>query len=200
LMQEFQSAVIIPHAEGEEIRPLVLNFRVLVMGEEDEPKSLFFLFTPMGVSILLLFAGIAFLFRRRRCSTVHKTFDTLVFSLFGFIGLVIFYLDYFSLHPMVKDNVNILWLNPLLIFIALMQWLKVLRFATFVLAVIVGLCTIAALILYLFGISYFNIIYIPLVLLVLIRIGNYIRRRLKKGMTIGNKNLGFTKKPDKKLK
>jgi ABC-type bacteriocin/lantibiotic exporter with double-glycine peptidase domain len=90
---------------------------------------------------------------------------------------------------MVKDNVNILWLNPLLFFIAIMQWVKALRFVTFILAVIVALCTIIALILYLFGISYFNIAYIPLALLLLIRIGNYIRRRLKKGVKIGSREL-----------
>ena len=185
LMDEFQAAVIIPHDKNEEVRPLVSELRVLVEGIEDEPRRLFFLFTPVGVSVLLLLLGIVCLFKRRTFYVAHRIFDTVVFILFGLIGLVIFYLDYFSLHPMVNDNVNILWLNPLLFFVGIMLWIKSCRFITFVLATIVGLCTIIALILYLFGIAYFNIAYIPLVLLVLIRLGNYIRRRLKKGMKIG---------------
>ena len=189
LMNEFQAAMIIPHDENEEARPLVSELRVLVEGIEDEPRRLFFLFTPMGVSILLLFLGIVCLFRRRTFYLAHRIFDTVVFILFGLIGLVIFYLDYFSLHPMVNGNVNILWLNPLLFFIGIMLWIKSCRLITFVLAVIAGLCTIIALISYLFGTVYFNAAYIPLALLVLIRLGNYIRRRLKKGMKIGERKL-----------
>ena len=189
LMEEFQKAVIVPHEETEESRPLVSIIRVLVEGAEDEPQRLFFLFTPLGVSVLLLLLGILCLFKRRKLRTVHKVFDTLIFAVFGLIGLVIFYLDYFSLHPMVKSNVNILWLNPLLFFVAIMQWIKSLRFIGFILTVIVALCTILALILYLFNISYFNIAYIPLALLLLLRIGNYIRRRLKRGVKIGRKEL-----------
>jgi hypothetical protein len=188
-MREFQSAVIVPNDEGEKLRPLVSNIRVLVEGEKVEQQRLFFLFTPIGVSILLLLLSIVCLLERRRFYLAHRIFDTLIFILFGLIGLIIFYLDYFSLHPMVKSNVNILWLNPLLFFIAIMQWISPLRFVTFILAVIVALCTIIALILYLFGISYFNIAYIPLALLLLIRVGNYIRRRLKRGVEIGKKEL-----------
>ena len=199
LMNEFQAAMIIPHDENEEARPLVSELRVLVEGIEDEPRRLFFLFTPMGVSILLLFLGIVCLFKRRTFYLAHRIFDTVVFILFGLIGLVIFYLDYFSLHPMVNGNVNILWLNPLLFFIGIMLWIKSCRLITFVLAVIAGLCTIIALISYLFGTVYFNTAYIPLALLVLIRLGNYIRRRLKKGMKIGERKLKVRIKRKKSL-
>ena len=190
LMNEFQATKIVPNKNtNEEIRPLVSRFHVLVEHEGENTKKPFLLFTPIVVSILLLLAGIAFLFKRRKFCTVYKIFDTLIFTVFGLIGVIIFYLDYFSLHPLVNDNVNILWLNPLLFFVGFMQWIKPWRFATFILAIVVKLCTITALILYLFGISYFNIVYIPLILLILIRIGNYIRRRLKKGVRIGSKEL-----------
>ena len=53
-----------------------------------------------------------------------KLFDTLLFLLAGFGGCIIFFLMFFSEHPCVNPNWNIIWLNPLQLIIALLFFVK----------------------------------------------------------------------------
>jgi hypothetical protein len=45
-------------------------------------------------------------------SSWSKVLDFLLFLFVGILGLLIVYLDYFSLHSATKNNLNILWLFP----------------------------------------------------------------------------------------
>lgn len=89
-----------------------------------QESKLPFLVSPIGVCcfILLLVALLSFYEYKRN---IHlKWIDSLLFFVAGFCGIIIFYLMFFSQHPLVAYNYNILWLNPLLIFLSVVIWWK----------------------------------------------------------------------------
>ena len=50
----------------------------------------------------------------------------------GLIGVIIFYLMFVSTHPLVKNNLNLLWANPLNLIAAVLIWMKKMRKFMFV--------------------------------------------------------------------
>ena len=81
---------------------------------EDTPWPL----SPTSVFALLCLIGALltwFDVKRRRIS---HWFDVLLFGVVGMAGVIIGYLMFFSLHPLVGGNWNLLWANPLWLFMA----------------------------------------------------------------------------------
>ena len=72
----------------------------------------------LATSLLLLFVVIISFFYR------HKALiwmDMVLFSIAGLVGVIIFFLSYFSVHPAVSSNFNLFWAHPLqLVFVALL--------------------------------------------------------------------------------
>ena len=59
--------------------------------------------------------------RRHR---VSRWFDTLLFSAGGLAGCILFFLIFFSTHEATSPNINIVWLHPLLLLLAVLPWFK----------------------------------------------------------------------------
>jgi len=192
LMNEFQTAEIVSTNVDGGTQPLVSEYNVLVSKKMEENKELFFLFRPLPATLFLLALGCAFLYKKRRFHYYYKALDTILFVLIGLIGCVVFYLSFFSLHPLVKSNANILWLNPLFLFAGIAQWFSPLRTTTFVILIINSILILLILILYAFEVHYFNIAFIPLTLLLFLRSFNYIRTRLKIGIKVGEKEIRYS--------
>jgi Na+/melibiose symporter-like transporter len=55
---------------------------------------------------------------------VSKWFDTLLFTTGGLAGCLLFFLICFSTHEATSPNINIAWLNPLLLLLAVLPWFK----------------------------------------------------------------------------
>jgi len=194
LMAEFQMAEIVSTDGSGKIRPLVSRKYILAKKQFEKEKKQFFLFTPFAVSTFLLLLGIAFLYKNGKYHRFYKAFDSVLFIIIGLLGYIIVFLDYFSLHPLVKSNANVLWANPLFLFIGFAQWFKALRFVTFIVVVLSVVMILIVLILYSLDVVYSNAAFIPLALLLFLRSTNYIRVRLKKGVKIGNKMMRFSLK------
>ncbi|NDV45608.1 DUF4105 domain-containing protein [Paludibacter sp. 221] len=192
LMSEFQGADICPIQGSRERHPLVSQYNILVDKKPEENKSLSFLFQPFSVFTFLLLLCVLFCFKNRRYHRTLKVFDTVLFSLAGLVGCVIFFLSFISVHPLVSSNFNILWLNPLLIFAAVMQWFKTLRFATFCLQLLNSVLLLIALILLIPSFHYVNISYLPIILLLLVRTLNYLIVRLKRGIKVGKTKIKYS--------
>ncbi|MFA6701703.1 MAG: DUF4105 domain-containing protein [Dysgonamonadaceae bacterium] len=58
---------------------------------------------------------------------IPKIYDTIIFSILGVGGLVIFFLMYFSVHPTTNPNWNFVWLNFFALFAAPLFWVKSLK-------------------------------------------------------------------------
>ena len=71
--------------------------------------------TPLIVGCFLLLSAIIisyFIYKKNKL-IVGKIFDTLLFIIAGIFGCIIFFLMFFSEHPCVSPNWNIVWLHPL---------------------------------------------------------------------------------------
>ncbi len=95
--------------------------------------------------------------------------DFFLFLISGCLGLLLFYLTFFSLHPLVKWNLNLLWLNPFhLLFVFLLPFKKVRKIlAYYQLLIAVSLVfTISG---YLYFPQEFNVAFLPLMLTLFVR-------------------------------
>ncbi len=97
--------------------PVVSSYELLVNpAKKIEPKSLSFLFHPTFIMLIVLILSVIItiygLIDKKSC----YLFDASLFILLGLVGLSIFFISYFSAHPVVRPNFNLLWIHPLHLF------------------------------------------------------------------------------------
>lgn len=104
-------------------RPLVLQENIVNQNIEVTSISKPFPY-PLLVGILLLLISLLMstLLKNKILNTI---FDFLLFFVAGIAGCIIFFLMFFSIHPCMIPNWNIVWLNPLMLVVALLIPLKV---------------------------------------------------------------------------
>lgn len=97
------------------LKPQGIN-KTLISDIESQTYSLNI---PLYVGVILFLSGIVVTLyssdKNKRWAI--NLFDILLFSVSTTIGLIIFYLMFFSTHPCVGANWNLVWLNPLIILI-----------------------------------------------------------------------------------
>ena len=104
---------------------IVHEVNKLVDAYPEEKQAISWLFHPSTIMILLLLIGfMLILFYRDMDHISHKIFDTFLFLLIGIGGTIIFFLMFFSEHPFVGRNLNILWMNPINLVLAAFVWIK----------------------------------------------------------------------------
>jgi len=168
LMNEFETAQI--HSSNGQIRKLVTEKKILVDKKEATPIIDSWVYKPTTVFIVLLIIGIGLTIWDIKERKRHfKLFDTLLLVLSGIGGVVAFYLMFFSLHPLVRSNLNILWLNPLNLIVAVMIWIKPMRKALFYYEIVNILLLIAALLAFALSTQVFNLAAFPIIVLLLMR-------------------------------
>ena len=80
--------------------------------------------SPMTVALLVLALTLLVTGRDMKRRNVSKWFDTLLFTTGGLAGCLLFFLICFSTHEATSPNINIAWLNPLLLLLAVLPWFK----------------------------------------------------------------------------
>ena len=80
--------------------------------------------SPMTVAVLVLALTLMVTWRDWRRHDVARWFDTILFSAGGVAGCLLFFLIFFSTHEATSPNINIAWLNPLLLLLAILPWFK----------------------------------------------------------------------------
>ncbi len=80
--------------------------------------------SPMTVAVLVLALTLMVTWRDWRRHDVARWFDTILFSTGGLAGCLLFFLIFFSTHEATSPNINIAWLNPLLLLLAILPWFK----------------------------------------------------------------------------
>jgi hypothetical protein len=182
LMFEMQSAQIIS-ANGNS-RKLVAKRNILVEAkEEKEPPTSWFQ-KPIGFSIFLLLLGSIITLWDLKRKRHYKKFDSVILFISGLAGVIIFYMMAFSEHPLVTQNLNLLWLNPLNLFVAVVLWVRPLRKILFYYQILNLILLIGALFAFALSSQVFNIANFPLIVLLLIRSSHWFwraKRRVFKG-------------------
>lgn len=173
LMSEFENITIVRKDSTFNEKKLVLKTNEIVSGTyPQENKNL--IFKPLLVFLILLIAGIMLTIWETRTNHYARFFDSLLLLVTGVAGVLIFYLMFFSVHPMVKSNMNILWLNPLNLIVAIIIWIKPLRFGVFIFKVFNIILLLAVLIFFAISFQQFNLAVFPLILLLFLRFVSYI--------------------------
>ena len=86
--------------------------------------------SPLTIALLVLALALMVSGRDWRRGDVSRWFDTLLFTAGGLAGCILFFLICFSTHEATTHNINILWLHPLLLLLALLPWFKKCRNAS----------------------------------------------------------------------
>ncbi len=108
--------------------PLVAETVALFIPEYPAmPGKTPFLLSPMFV-LWLLGVGVIALsvrdIRRKRCT---RWVDTLLFTIYGLEGVIVFFMMFCSEHPATSVNYSAVWLHPFWLFIAVAIWFKSLK-------------------------------------------------------------------------
>ena len=85
--------------------------------------------SPMAVALLVLLLTLLVSSRDWRRRDVSRWFDTMLFTTGGLAGCLIFFLIFFSTHEATSPNINVAWLHPLLLLLAVLPWFKKTRTA-----------------------------------------------------------------------
>ena len=80
--------------------------------------------SPMALALLVLLLTLLVSGRDWRRRDVTRWFDTMLFTTAGLAGCLLFFLIFFSTHEATSPNINIAWLHPLLLMLAVLPWFK----------------------------------------------------------------------------
>jgi hypothetical protein len=81
-------------------------------------------FSPLTVALLVLALTLLVSCRDWRRRDVSRWFDTILFTVAGLAGCILFFLIFFSTHEATSPNINIVWLHPLLLLLAVLPWFR----------------------------------------------------------------------------
>ena len=172
LMRELAQAEVVTMTDSGEVRRAVAPSCVpLVQGGAQMSAEPSWWVRPF--SVLMVLALLALVLCFVHFSAAVRLFDTVLFVLVALIGCIVFFLDHISLHPLVGDNVNIFWLNPLFLLLAVGGWFRCLAKPVAVLAAVLCVCVVVMFVVYALGMHYSNPAYYPLMAALLFRTASY---------------------------
>lgn len=179
VLNRYYDKAVIADENGTKV--LLVSEEKILVERVDVPEKSNFLTLPVFATSLLLVLGILITFFENKNKKHYKIFDALLLTVTGIAGLIIFYLMFFSIHPLVKSNFNILWANPLnLLAVALLfnkkagSFLKRYFDAYFIL---LAFCFVVAVL----RLQVFNIAFLPIMALLLVRVMYWfqVQKRMK---------------------
>ena len=80
--------------------------------------------SPLAVALLVLALTLLISCRDWRHRDISRWFDTILFTIGGLAGCILFFLVFFSTHEATSPNINIVWLHPLLLLLAVLPWFR----------------------------------------------------------------------------
>ena len=109
--------------------PVVKATNILVEGGDEGavlgPTPM--VLTPMFVLTLLLMIVLALTIKERLGKRHYRWLDSVVFGVYGLVGVLVAFLTFVSSHYGTSSNLHIVWLHPLLLLPAIMEWIKRMR-------------------------------------------------------------------------
>lgn len=168
LMHAIDSATV--NQNGKQV-PLVSKTEIIAPGSDNgivAPPTPWYI-TPLAIALIVLAITILITIRDWRRGKPSRWFDTLLYAIAGLSGCLIFFIEFISTHEATMPNYNILWLNPLLLLLAVLPWFKKAK-KTLRLLHWVNIALIATMVMvWLSGLQAPNTAFIPLVAALLLR-------------------------------
>lgn len=175
MMKEFEKAQIITKSNKNN-RSLLKNTKTLVNSVYSEQSEKNYVSEPLIIFSILMVLGIFLSLYEFKTKKYNTILDSILLMITGIAGFIVFYLMFISIHPLVKYNLNILWLNPLNIIAAVAIWIKPLRVYMFLFQLMnIGLIVLT-LIAVALSVQDFNVAVFPLIVLIFIRYSLWVVR------------------------
>lgn len=150
-------------------RPLIKKTWFDVEKRPEPAVAVSFLHKPAVVTLIILLIGLLLTYFEFIKKKNFKLIDTLLFITTGLAGLIVFYMMFFSIHPLVKHNFNIMWLLPINFFLAILLWFNWFKKPMYYLQILNVICFTGALVVFFFNIQQINAAAVPIILLLLVR-------------------------------
>ena len=145
---------------------LVTETEEIVSIDNDEDDEESDGITPLAVAVIAMtIISIASLLFPRKL----KALDFILFLATGLLGVVITYLCFFSLHPLVGENYNLLWLNPIHLIVPLTIFIKKARKILMCVYLLTALAAVVAISGYIYLPQEFNIAFLPFMTIIVVR-------------------------------
>ena len=176
LCREFGAVKII--APDGTTRSLV-NAEKIIVSRQDSIVKTNYLQLPITVTLTVLLLGVLLIFYEKRRKKYFKIIDSVLLIVSGLAGVIIFYLMFFSVHPLVHSNFNLLWCNPLNVLVGLFLWNRKLRSVINYFQLANVLLFFGALLVFVLSVQALNVAFIPLIVLLLVRSVNWIMKKSK---------------------
>lgn len=145
---------------------LVSQTEEIVSQDKDEDDDEDNCVTPLAVAVIAMsIISIASLLFPRKL----KALDFILFLATGLLGVVVTFLCFFSLHPLVGENYNLLWLNPLHLIIPLTVFIKKARKILMCVYLLTALAAVVAISGYIYLPQEFNIAFLPFMAIIVVR-------------------------------
>ena len=183
LMEELKEAQI--KSTNGTYRPFIKSETILVTKTPEQAKNMSFFEKPALVALLILLLGLLLTYIEFIKKKNQNIIDSSLLILSGLAGFIVFYLMFFSVHPLVKSNFNILWVNPVNFFVGIVLWIKSCKKTVFYFQAANVLLYLGAFFVFVFSIQHINVASVPIILLLLVRSAFWIYK---------NREIIFTKK------
>ena len=168
LMHAIDSATVTQN--GKQV-PLVSKTDIIAPGSDNgiiAPPTPWYI-SPVAIALLVLVITIFITIKDWRRGKLSRWFDTALFTIAGLSGCLIFFIEFISTHEATMPNYNILWINPLMLLLAILSWFKKAK-KTLRLCHMVNIALIATMVVvWLSGLQAPNTAFIPLIAALLLR-------------------------------
>ena len=168
LMKEFRNTKVLKNNEQNPVS-LVEHSRILVDADVVTQKPGRWYFQPFFIFCIILLIGFLSMLVEYKANHYIPIVDSLLLLITGVGGLIVSYLMFFSVHPLVQNNLNILWLNPLNLLFGVFIWFKPLRKTVFYYQLFNLVLLLLALLTLALSIQAINSAVYPIIVLLIIR-------------------------------
>ncbi|MEI6754815.1 MAG: DUF4105 domain-containing protein [Paludibacter sp.] len=185
LMTGFQTAEI--HDSNNETRKLISDKTILINKSPEPVIKPQLDVKPFVFSLILLIIGLIISIWDYSRKNYSKLFDSVILIVSGLAGILITYMMFFSIHPLVRNNLNILWLNPLNIILGVIIWFPKLRTPVFFYGIFNITLLIGALFSFALSNQIFNLAAFPIIVLLIVRSTSwfmYLKKRMYKRRSV----------------
>jgi len=185
LMTGFQTAEI--HDSNNETRKLISDKTILINKTSEPVIKPQLEVKPFVFSLILLIIGLIISIWDYSRKNYSKLFDSVILIVSGLAGILITYMMFFSIHPLVRNNLNILWLNPLNIILGIIIWFPKLRTPVFFYGIFNITLLIGALFSFALSNQIFNLAAFPIIVLLIVRSTSwfmYLKKRMYKRRSV----------------
>lgn len=187
LRNDLQRAVVVGPPTEADSRKLVSQSQLVVGPFSKEVKTTAWWLHPLFLFLIIVVWGSILTFRKRTSKLLSNCFDSALFSVTALAGMLIFTLSFFSEHPLVESNWNLLWLNPLNLLPAVLIWYRGADKLLLVYHTVNLLLILIAVVVIAFQVQVIPVAAIPVLIVVLIRTSrrfdDLLKRYYKPGTT-----------------